>query len=54
LPTVNAQMQWTAVWGSVYVHLIYSFHCEVDDNCTLLGCYPASSCISKRTFRDNL
>jgi hypothetical protein len=33
---------------------ISGFRCEVDENCTLLGCYAASSGNFLPTFRDNL
>ena len=33
---------------------ISGFHREVDDNCTLLGCYAACSGNSSPTFLDNL
>ena len=43
-----------AVKISVVTRMISGFHREVDQNCTLLGYYAASSDNFLLTFRDNL
>ena len=43
-----------AVNLSVETCMISGFHCEVGQNCPLLGYYSASSCNFLPTFRDNL